>query len=172
MDYPARLERLVAIQAGDDAILRLAALAVVLREDAERLRERLRLSNAEYERLAAAAALRERLHGRGGAFAPQELTEMLFLHGRRCAADALALAHADSANSFDHPGWRAAARFVAEVEAPFFPVKGADLLALGVAPGQALGQTLKRLQANWIRAGFPQDPRHVLQLLSEVAPEE
>ena len=70
MDYPARLERLVAIEttrgAPIDPIARLAALAVVVREDAERLRERLRLSNAEYARLALAAGLVEELHGRGG----------------------------------------------------------------------------------------------------------
>src|SRR5208283_4231875 len=52
----ARLRRLVAIEArrdgGPDALLRLAALGVRIEEDAERLRERLRLSNAEFERLA------------------------------------------------------------------------------------------------------------------------
>ena len=95
---------------------------------------------------------------------------MLFLHGRAGAADALALLHAESAAPPDDAGWRQAATFIAEAEPPTFPLKGADLVALGVAPGRALGAALKRLQANWIRAGFPRDPRRVLQLLEDVAP--
>ena len=174
MDYPARLERFVAIEAARgaprDPIARLAALAVVVREDAERLRERLRLSNAEYARLTLAAGLVEELRGHDGRFSTHELNTMLFLQGRGGAADALALLHAESAAPPDDAAWRHAATFIAEAEPPAFPLKGADLVALGVAPGRALGAALKRLQANWIRAGFPRDPRRVLQLLEDVAP--
>jgi len=62
---------------------------------------------------------------------------MLFLHGRAGAADALALLHAES----DAPPttrMRQAATFIAEAEPPTFPLKGADLVARGVAPGRAL----------------------------------
>ena len=172
MAYPARLDRFIAIEATrnapPDPIARLAALAVLVREDAERLRERLRLSNVEYTRLALAAALVEELHGRDGRFSAQELNMMLFFHGR--VADALALAHADHADPPDDACWLDAAKFIIETDPPAFPVKGADLVARGVAPGRALGAALKRLQANWIRAGFPRDPRRVLQLLEDVAP--
>ena len=52
---PALLDRLAALEAAlglaGDAILRLAALAVEVPEDADRLRERLRLSNEEHARL-------------------------------------------------------------------------------------------------------------------------
>ena len=173
MAYPARLERFVAIEAAHgvkpDAIGRLAAFALVKREDAERLREALRLSNAEYARLALAATLIEQGHGRETSFSTQDLNTMLFLHGRAAAADALALAHADGADPPDDPRWRDAATFIGEAEAPAFPITGADLVARGLAPGRSLGAALKRLQANWIRAGFPRDPRRVLQLLEEVA---
>jgi len=173
MAYPARLERFVAIEmtrgAPPDPVARLAAFAVLVREDAERLRLRLRLSNAEHARLALAATLAEELHGRDGRFFAQELNTMLFLHGRDAAAAALTLAQADCAAPPEDAQWRFAAQFIMEAEPPTFPVKGADLVALGVAPGRALGDALKRLQANWIRAGFPRDPRRVLQLLEDVA---
>ena len=56
---PAVLARLAAIQADlalePDALLRLAALAVEVREDAERLRDRLRLSNEDTARLVRAS---------------------------------------------------------------------------------------------------------------------
>ncbi len=172
--YPARLERFAAFERArglaPDPIGRLAALAVLVREDAERLRETLRLSNAEAARLALAAGAIERLHGQSGAFTRQELTELLFLYGRRGGADALALLCADSADPADDPRWRAAAQFLEEAETPAFPVGANDLIARGIAPGRSLGAALKRLQANWIRAGFPRDPRHVLALLDEVAP--
>ena len=61
---PALLARLAAIEAAlglaGDAVLRLAALAVELPEDADRLRERLRLSNEEHARLVRAAAAHAR----------------------------------------------------------------------------------------------------------------
>jgi poly(A) polymerase len=174
MTFPARLERFIAIEAtrgvAPDPIARLAALAVVVREDAERLRERLRLSNAEHARIALAATLIEGLRGHEGGFARQELNTLLFLHGRDGAADALALLHAEGTAAPDDARWRDSMKFVSEAEAPAFPIKGADLVARGVAPGRALGAALKRLQANWIRAGFPRDPRRVLQLLEDVAP--
>lgn len=176
IDYPGRLERVAALEETGgrvaDPPLRLAALAIETREDADRLRERLRLSNAEYERLAVAAGLRERLHDRKEPLAPQELTELLFLDGRQAVFDALALMQADSGDSAERARWRAAAQFIEGAETPTFPIKGSDLVALGVAPGQNMGATLKRLQAKWIRAGFPRDPRQVLQLLDDVAGRE
>jgi hypothetical protein len=51
---------------------------------------------------------------------------------------------------------------------PVFPLKGADLIARGLAPGKKLGETLNALQKAWIRAGFPRDPA-VLQALVENA---
>ena len=63
---PARLRRVVAAGEGlaEDPLVRLAALCVYLPEDALRLRDRLRLSNAEAERLEAAARALIGLHGR------------------------------------------------------------------------------------------------------------
>ncbi|MGH6850306.1 MAG: CCA tRNA nucleotidyltransferase, partial [Methylocella sp.] len=60
---PARLRRVAAIVPPQDPLLRLAALCVELPEDAARLRERLRLSNAEAERLEGAAIALVTLHG-------------------------------------------------------------------------------------------------------------
>jgi poly(A) polymerase len=168
---PSRLERLAAIEAvlgrAPDALLRLAAFCVAVAEDADRLRERLRLSNAEHRRLAGAARILEGLHGADVSPTEQELMRLLFVHGREGARDAVALAHADSAAAAGEAGWLRGARFLAEAPAPDFPIRGADLVARGVAPGRALGETLKRLQANWIRAGFPRDPATVTRLVED-----
>lgn len=169
--YPLRLQRLAEREAASgkaaDAVLRLAAFSVLTVEDAERLRERLRLSNDEFARLSAAARTLGPLHGREAPPPTAHLREMLFLCGARAAADALALAHAESAASADDPDWLAAARYLDETPMPAFPIKGADLIARGVTPGKELGEALKTLQAEWIRAGFPRDPAVVQRLLED-----
>lgn len=171
MGYPARLESLAAFEAArekkGDALLRLAAFSVLTAEDADRLRDRLRLSNDEHARLVAAARTLAPLHGREAPPPVSHLREMLFLAGSRAAADALALAFAESGANPDDPLWREAAHYLDETPAPVFPIKGADLIALGVTPGRRLGAVLKSLQAKWIRAGFPRDPVIVRQLLEE-----
>lgn len=171
--FPARLERLAAIETTNgragDALLRLGALAVLISEDADRLRARLRLSNAEHRRLISMAQALVSLHGQDAPPNEYELTRLLFLHGRESACDALALAHAESGARTGDERWLRAARFLREAPAPSFPVKAADLLARGVPPGQALGAMLKALQAKWIRAGFPKDPATIARLVEDAA---
>ncbi|MBI1868900.1 MAG: CCA tRNA nucleotidyltransferase [Methylocystis sp.] len=173
--FPGRLERLALIESATgqgrgragDSLARLAAFAVLVSEDADRLRERLRLSNAEHRRLATLAQALQGLHGADAPPNEHDLMRLLFLHGREGARDALTLAHAESAAPAQDETWLQAAGFLSEAPAPQFPVRGADLLAYGVLPGQALGATLKALQAKWIRAGFPTDPQTVARLVEE-----
>ena len=42
--------------------------------------------------------------------------------------------------------------------APQMPVRGADVLSLGVKEGASVGRILERFEAWWIAAGFPDDP--------------
>lgn len=166
---PARLARLAAIEAARgmpaDALARLAALTVMIGEDAERMRVRLRLSNDESDRLLQAALALVPLHGRDQPPAYGYLRIFLFLHGRRAACDALDLAHAESGARPDDPAWMAARRFLTDTPEPHLPFRGADLMARGLPSGRAIGQTLKLLQASWIRAGFPDDPAALARLI-------
>jgi len=171
LGFPARLERLAAIEAAretpPDAVLRLAALAILITEDAERLRSSLRLSNGEHARLTRMARLCEERHGLEAPSTRQELLELIFCEGRRGALDALALLQAESGASAEDAQWRRALDFVEASEAPVFPVKAADLMRRGVTPGRELGAILKRLQADWIRAGFPNEPRKLVELIEK-----
>ena len=168
---PARLRRLIAVEAArgepPDALLRLAALSVVIEEDAERLRERLRLSNDETDRLATLAKAGVGLHG---ALAPPSLGDiriLLFERGRQGARDALSLAHADSGAPAADPRFASAYRFASDTPEPRLPFSGADIVARGVGPGRRVGLVLKTLQAKWIRAGFPREPETLARLLDE-----
>jgi poly(A) polymerase len=64
-----------------DPIRRLAALAVATREDADRLREWLRLANAEHERLLAFAAVLARLRSIGGSLDATDIRRLVVEHG-------------------------------------------------------------------------------------------
>ncbi len=164
---PRRLARLAAIAPDAGPMPRLAALGVIVPEDAERLREVLKLSNAEAGRLAVAATALARLHGASERPQPRLLRELLFDRGRTGADDGVLLAWAESGAPPDDPAWAAARRFLADTPEPRLPFSGSDLIARGVPAGRSLGAALKRLQAAWIRAGFPQDPHALAELLEQ-----
>ncbi|WGJ14681.1 CCA tRNA nucleotidyltransferase [Methylocapsa sp. D3K7] len=168
---PARLRRLIAIGEGagpaENPLLRLAALCLALPEDALRLRDRLRLSNTEAERLEAAARALIGLHGRDEPPGFHDLQALLFRHGRQAAVDAVLLAEAD-ARPGNGGGWVLARNFLFEATEPRLPFSGADVIALGITEGRAIGEALRGLQARWIEAGFPTDPASLTRLLDEV----
>ena len=167
----ARFARLATIEAAGemapDPALRLGALSVLIEEDAERLRERLRLSNAESDRLAALARGLADLHDAESPPSLSALRRLLFERRRQGALDALALFHADSGAPPTTGVSFAPAPFSCRRPEPTLPITGADVVARGVAHGQRIGATLKKLQALWIRAGFPREPEALARLLDE-----
>ncbi len=171
--YTRRLGRLIAIEAdrgvAGDSLLRLAALGVVIPEDAERLRDRLRLGNAEAERLRAAAAALIGLHGITAPPSFHGLRTLLFNAGREGARDALALAQVES-EAPDEP-FASASRFLADAPVPKLPISGTDLIARGVSAGQPVGRALRAFQALWIRANFPKEPETLTRLLEQAVAE-
>jgi poly(A) polymerase len=173
--YPGRLSSLIAIEAdrgrGADPVLRLAALAVAIPEDAARLRDRLRLANAEYDRIKGAAEALIGLHGISAPPSHGGLRALLFNAGREAARDALVLAQAESGALPADAAFAAADHFLIETPEPKLPFSGADLIARGVAAGRPVGQTLRAFQALWIRADFPNEPETLARLLDEAVGE-
>ncbi len=173
MGYPGRLARLLAVEEArgtePDALLRLAALAVALPEDADRLHDRLRLANAEWRRLAAAASALTPLHGIETPPGVRDLKKLLFAAKRRAARDALTLAEAESNASADDAIFAEADRFLAETPEPKLPVGGADLAARGIPGGPRVGEILSAFRDLWVEAGFPSDPEAVDLLLKKAA---
>ncbi|MDE2577555.1 MAG: CCA tRNA nucleotidyltransferase [Hyphomicrobiales bacterium] len=168
MVFPARLKNLVRADAQADVLLRLAAFAVLTRENAENLQPALRLSNAQTRRLVEAAVALEHLHDAeppSGA----RLAELRF--GFPGAADALALAGAERGETGGDSQWTRARAIIADMETPRLPASGEDFRRRGLSEGRAIGRALKALQARWIRAGFPQDPAVVAQLIEDVVAE-
>jgi tRNA nucleotidyltransferase/poly(A) polymerase len=149
-----RLRRLVAIEDAlrreADAMTRLAALAVFVGEDAVRLSARMHLSNAEQ----AVLVLGARDHDDSGLPDEAAAKRLLYWLGPRDYPAAALIASADSGAAPNDKNWRDAATLAEGWQAPVFPLKGNDVIALGGVEGPALGALLKTLEAEWVREGF------------------
>ena len=137
-----------------DACRRLGALAVFIVEDAERLAERLRLSNAETERLASMAQAWWQLSAAAGEHA---LRALLYRLGEQRFGDRVALAWSRAQAGAADPAWHRALTLPQRWKPPTFPLKAADLIARGVAKGPALGHALAAAEAAWVAADFPRE---------------
>lgn len=163
------LGRLAAIEqvlgVAPDAARRLGALAVLVREDADRLRERLALSNADYRRLDGVGHGWRALDPGQGERAAKAV---LFACGPRGYRDRALVAFARSAAPVADAGWQALATLAERWQAPSFPISGHDLAARGLADGPAIGAALARLKAAWIAADFPVSREAIDGLISDL----
>ncbi|GLK78509.1 CCA tRNA nucleotidyltransferase [Methylopila turkensis] len=161
-----RFERLAALDAGGDALLRLAALGLFVAEDAERLQERLRLSKAEARRLAAIGDARPPLAPAMGEAAARVA---LYRLGAPAFRDRATLARAEAGAGEGDAGWAELLALPERWPPPAPPFAAKDFLARGVSAGPALGQALKAAEEAWIAAGFPAGADEVSALLDAVA---
>jgi tRNA nucleotidyltransferase/poly(A) polymerase len=149
-----RLKRLIAIEAalGRDphAMVRLAAVAVFVAEDAERLAARLRLSNAEQGLLALGAAD----HAEAGLPDEAAAKRALYRLGPEAFVAYVLLAWADAGAPSDEAAWRSVLGLPDRWRAPVFPLRGADIVAIGDVEGPEIGLILRRLEAEWVGGGF------------------
>jgi poly(A) polymerase len=162
----AKLEAALALAA--DPVRRLGALAVSVSEDAERLRERLRLTNAEYERLASIADGWWQISTSWSEHAARVL---LYRLGSERFTDRVLLAWTRAPQGAADPTWHALATLPARWSAPAFPLKAADFIARGVPKGPPLGAVLAAAEEAWIAAGFPVDAPAVAAIADAAAGE-
>jgi tRNA nucleotidyltransferase/poly(A) polymerase len=137
-----------------DAVRRLGALGIFIEEDAERLREKLRLFNSEYERLASIA---DRWWRVSPVLAEAGARVLLYRLGPVRYVDRVLIAWTRAPQGVADCAWVALATLPARWSAPRFPLKAADLIARGVPKGRALGAAMRDAEEAWIAAGFPQD---------------
>jgi len=161
------LARLAAIEQAlgrpPDPVLRLAALA--LDGSPAPLQARLRLSAAETAKLAYANV-------RDPAFDPSssehEAQAFLYRHGAQAFIDGALMAWARCG---EDPGSQSRAervRLPERWQTPELPVRGADVLALGVKPGPDVGRLIAAFETWWIAQGFPTDAKLAADKLREL----
>jgi poly(A) polymerase len=164
--FAAMVEVETAMGLTASAIRRLGALGVSIVEDAERLRERLRLSNAEYQRLEAMADGWWRVSPSAG---EEPARTLLYRLGPVHFLDRVLLAWSRAGAGADDPSWRALAALPERWDAPQFPLRAADLMSRGLARGPGLGAALAAAEEAWIAAGFPSDPETLANIADRVA---
>jgi poly(A) polymerase len=144
-----------------DPVLRLAALLVASEEDAIRLRERLRLSNSENDRLTTFAKALARLRSAEVIDAP-EMRRLAFSFGTASLIECLAVLEGEPRPALSADGQELRRRYEAgQEDAPVFPLSGRELVAQGISPGPELGRRLAEARDAWLKAGCPKDWRPI-----------
>jgi poly(A) polymerase len=174
-----RLRALVAIEeslgselvAGVHPIRRLAALLDGSERSALAVAKRLRLSNAERDRLVGLASDADLSPG-----LPESTRHrLIYRYGRDRYRDLVlvrwadAVAGASSPNCAPDEGWRELLRAGTRWAAPRFPLRGRDAVRLGVPPGPAVGRLMAALEDWWIAGDFQADRATCLAKLEELA---
>jgi poly(A) polymerase len=169
ISYLASFENMAKVEAAigvaPDPTRRLGALGVMVAEHAERLWQRLRLTNAEHERLASMAEGWRRM---SPAFGEPAARALLYRLGSEQFTDHALLGWARSNASSNNADWYTLATLPARWTVPVFPLKATDFIKRGVEKGPALGAALSAAETAWIAAGFPDDER-VLSAIADAA---
>jgi poly(A) polymerase len=132
-----------------DAELRLAALMPDNPPGARATAERLRMSNAQRDRLAEAVREDSEIHPN---MTPEAARRRLYALGQQTFADRLRLAWAGTGG--DPQAWLALLRLARDWVRPKFPLTGHDAAVAGLAPGPEVGAALRRTEAWWIDHDF------------------
>jgi poly(A) polymerase len=133
--------------------------------------QRLRLSNDQRDRL---MAMVEPGAAVDGGLDPLAQRRVLYRIGAAPFIDLVYLAWADAAFHEQRDAKAMAAPYDAMIAtarnwpSPALPVKGADVIALGVAPGPEVGQLLTAVEDWWIAGDFKADRDETLAKLKEL----
>ncbi|MBI4274087.1 MAG: CCA tRNA nucleotidyltransferase [Rhizobiales bacterium] len=167
--FLASFENMIKVEAASatpaDPVRRLGALGVFVVEDAERLWQRLRLANAEHERLASMGESWWRV-------APVDANAgraLLYRLGSERYVDRVLVAWARSwEEGAADVAWRDFAALPQRWTPPIFPLSADDFMRRGVAKGPALGAALRAAETAWIAADFTVDKAALAAIITKV----
>ena len=165
-----RFQGLVAIEDETlfetDPVLRLAALLADDTNAATALGDRLRLSNADRDRIAAALAPTPALKSW---MSPREIRRAVYRDGPQLFRDRAKLAWARAIDrGATHP-WRGLIALAESWKAPVLPLTGEDVIAAGVPMGPMVGRVLREVEDWWIDHDFLDDRLSAVEKLKAVA---
>jgi poly(A) polymerase len=165
----ARFEGLVAIEDENlfenEPVLRLAALLPDDQVGAVQFAERLRLSNAERDRIAAALAPTPAFKSW---MSPREIRRALYRLGAQPFRDRAKLAWARANRTATTPQWRGMIALGEGWSPPTFPLTGEDVIAAGAPKGPLVGQVLREVEDWWVDHDFIDDRMSTIEKLKAV----
>lgn len=148
----------------EDALLRFAALLPGAAE-AETVARRLKLSNAQRERLVAALAADPVLKSW---MSPREVRRAVYRLGAQPFQDQAMLAWAEAGGG-GAAQWRSLIPMAQGWTPPRLPLSGEEVKAAGVPDGPLVGRVIREVEAWWIDADFPMDKLGIIERLKAVA---
>jgi len=140
-----------------DPVRRLGALLDEGEAGVRRVAERWRLANADRDRLLATAAADLAL---SPGMPPQALRRALYRVGSARWQDLVLAAWAETlaeGRAGAPKGWIELLKMPERWTPPTLPVKGRDLVKLGLSPGPEIGDLMAKLEAWWIEEDFAPD---------------
>ena len=165
----ARFDALIGIETDQvfetDPLLRLAALLPDDQIAARRFAERLRLSNADRDRLQAALSQTPVLKSW---MSPREIRREIYRVDLPTFRDRAKLAWAASPRSATTMQWRGLIALAEGWVAPTFPLTGDDVIKAGTPKGPLVGQVLREVEDWWIDHDFLDDPMSAIEKLKAV----
>ena len=165
----ARFDALIGIETDQlfetDPVLRLAALLPDNQLAGRRFAERLRLSNADRDRLQAALSQSPVLKSW---MSPREIRREIYRSDLRTFRDRAKLAWAASPRSATTMQWRGLVALAEGWVAPTFPLTGDDVIKAGTPTGPLVGQVLREVEDWWIDHDFLDDPMSAIEKLKAV----
>lgn len=167
------IERLVAMADIDarhffepDAILRLGALLADDGDEAARLAARLRLSNAQRDRLSAMLSVRERVFCY---MSVREIRRTAYRMTPEAMHDAARLRWAEDPKQIHNAvQWRALLPMIETWQKPKLPLTGDQVRLAGVPDGPQIGRVMREVEEWWIDADFTTDEFSVIERLKAV----
>ncbi|MBI1200735.1 MAG: CCA tRNA nucleotidyltransferase [Phenylobacterium sp.] len=166
----ARFEALAELEADQlfecDAVLRLAALLPDDQIGAAALAERLRLSNADRDRITAALSPTPELKSW---MSPREIRRAVYRVGQATFRDRAKLAWAAAPRTAAVMQWRGMIALAEGWNPPEFPLTGEDVMNAGVPKGPMVGEVLREVEDWWIDHDFIDDKFSAIEKLKAVA---
>jgi poly(A) polymerase len=165
----ARFAGLVAIEDDqlfeNDPVLRLAALLPDDQLGAVQFAERLRLANADRDRIAAALAPSPAFKSW---MSPREIRRAVYRLGAQPFRDRAKLAWARADRTATTPQWRGMIALGEGWVRPAFPLTGEDVIAAGAPKGPMVGQVLREVEDWWVDHDFIDDRMSTIEKLKSV----
>jgi poly(A) polymerase len=163
------LQNLVTIETGAfldiDPVQRLMALLPRDTAIVSALSERLKLSNAETDRLTAWANDQTRLVS---FLSARDVRAALYWMGNDVYLDRVRLAWASDPEPRRTTQWRTMIAFEGGFVAPKFPIDGSQVIAAGARRGPAVGAILAEVERWWVENDFIDDDLSVIERLKAV----
>ncbi len=169
-----RFDALVRIETeilfSEDPLLRLAALLPDNPAAGMRTAARLRLSNADRDRLAAALGTSLGTDPPLVSWmSPREIRRAVYRLGSGTFCDRALLAWAGSDRAAAAVQWRAMLAMARTWAPPTLPLTGAEVMAAGVPEGPMVGAVLREVETWWIDNDFLDDKLSLVERLKAVA---